>query len=51
MKLTTLLLEQRMIQALDELVEKRIYPNRAEAIRVAVRELLIYHGKWGLKNG
>jgi len=41
MKLITLYLPEPYIQALDRLVnEKRIYPNRAEAIRIAVRDLL-----------
>ena len=41
MKLITLYLPEPYIRALDRLVnEKRIYPNRAEAIRIAVRDLL-----------
>lgn len=41
MKLITLFLPVPYIEALDRLVnEKRVYPNRAEAIRVAVRDLL-----------
>jgi len=41
MKLITLYLPEPYIQALDRLVnEKRTYPNRAEAIRIAVRDLL-----------
>ena len=40
MKLITLYLPEPYIRALDGLVEERFYPNRAEAIRVAVRDLL-----------
>ena len=41
MKLITLYLPEPYIRALDRLVnEKRTYPNRAEAIRIAVRDLL-----------
>jgi Arc/MetJ-type ribon-helix-helix transcriptional regulator len=28
------------LQAIDELVKKRFYPNRAELIRIAIRDLL-----------
>ena len=40
MKLITLYLPEPYIRALDSLVDDRYYPNRAEAIRVAVRDLL-----------
>jgi Arc/MetJ-type ribon-helix-helix transcriptional regulator len=40
MKLITLYLPEPYIKALDSLVNERFYPNRAEAIRVAVRDLL-----------
>lgn len=41
MKLITLYLPEPYLKALDRLVnEKRTYPNRAEAIRLAVRDLL-----------
>jgi len=39
-KLITLYLPEPYIKALDGLVSERFYPNRAEAIRVAVRDLL-----------
>jgi Arc/MetJ-type ribon-helix-helix transcriptional regulator len=35
MKLITLYLPETYIKALDQLVDERFYPNRAEAIRVA----------------
>lgn len=40
MKLITLYLPEPYIQALDRLVDDKYYPNRAEAIRVAIRDLL-----------
>jgi antitoxin ParD1/3/4 len=43
MKLITLYLPEGYIKLLDELVDKRFYPNRAEAIRVAIRDLLNDH--------
>jgi len=46
MKLITLYLPEPYIQALDRLVNEKYYPNRAEAIRVAVRDLLTVEA-WG----
>ncbi|MCD6432265.1 ribbon-helix-helix protein, CopG family [Candidatus Bathyarchaeota archaeon] len=40
MKLITLYLPEPYIKALDELVNDKYYPNRAEAIRVAIRDLI-----------
>mgnify|MGYP001089913417 CR=1 FL=1 len=40
MKLITLYLPELYLRALDWLVNEKYYPNRAEAIRVAVRDLL-----------
>lgn len=40
MKLITLYLPQSYINGLDQLVDERFYPNRAEAIRVAIKDLL-----------
>jgi len=39
-KLITLYLPEPYIKALDQLVNERFYPNRAEAIRVAIRDLI-----------
>jgi len=41
MKLITIHLPEPYIKDLDKLVKEDIYPNRAEAIRIAVRDLLI----------
>jgi len=43
MKAISLKLPEVYIEGLDELVRKRFYPNRAEAIRMAVRDLLELH--------
>jgi len=40
MKLITLYLPETYIRALDQLVGERFYPNRAEAIRVAIRDMI-----------
>ena len=40
MKLITIYLPEPYLEALDELVSRRYYPHRAEAIRVAVRDLV-----------
>jgi len=39
-KLITLYLPEPYLKALQGLVDDRYYPNRAEAIRVAIRDLL-----------
>ena len=48
MKLITLHLPEPYVKALDKLVEQKYYPNRAEAIRVAIRDLL-NDELWGIK--
>ena len=40
MKLITLYLPEAYIKALDQLVEERFYPNRAEAIRASIKDLI-----------
>jgi antitoxin ParD1/3/4 len=49
MKLITLYLPETYIKLLDQLVTERFYPNRAEAIRVAIRDL-INEEVWRRKN-
>jgi Arc/MetJ-type ribon-helix-helix transcriptional regulator len=48
-KLITLYLPETYIKLLDQLVTERFYPNRAEAIRVAIRDL-INEEVWRRKN-
>lgn len=50
MKLVHTFLPHSYIAKLDELVAESIYPNRSEAIRFAVRDLLKTHGKWGTEQ-
>jgi len=49
MKLITLHLPEPYIQALDNLVDEDKYPNRSEAIRMAVRDMLAVEA-WGRKT-
>ena len=49
MKLITLYLPEPYIRALDRLVNDQFYPNRAEAIRVAVKDMLNIE-VWGRKK-
>lgn len=45
MKLITLHLLNSEIESLNKLVDKKLYPNRAEAIRFAVKDLVELHSK------
>jgi len=45
MRLTALWLPEGQIKALDLLVKQKLYPNRAEAIRNAIRDLIKLHEK------
>lgn len=49
LKLITLHLPEPYLKALDRLVDEKYYPNRAEAIRVAVRDLLNVEA-WGRRQ-
>ena len=49
MKLITLHLPEPYLDALDHLVDDKYYPNRAEAIRVAIRDMLALE-VWERKN-
>ena len=40
LKILTVHLPDTYVKGLDELVSRRLYPNRSEAIRMAVRDLL-----------
>jgi Arc/MetJ-type ribon-helix-helix transcriptional regulator len=48
-RLITLHLPEPYIKALDKLVDEKYYPNRAEAIRVAIRDLLNVEA-WGQRR-
>ncbi|MCS7132391.1 MAG: ribbon-helix-helix domain-containing protein [Nitrososphaeria archaeon] len=41
MKVVTVHLPEVYIEAIDQLVKKKRYPNRAEAIRMAVRDFIM----------
>ena len=40
MKVVTVHLPEPYLQDIDELVRRRLYPNRAEAIRMALRDFI-----------
>ncbi|MFB0551111.1 MAG: ribbon-helix-helix domain-containing protein [Nitrososphaeria archaeon] len=40
MKVVTVHLPELYIEAIDGLIERRLYPNRAEAIRTALRDFI-----------
>ena len=40
MKVVTVHLPEAYLDAIDELVRRKLYPNRAEVIRMAVRDLI-----------
>ncbi|MEM2094289.1 MAG: ribbon-helix-helix domain-containing protein [Candidatus Bathyarchaeia archaeon] len=50
LKLITINLPESYLKDLDELVKIEMYPNRAEAIRIAVRDMLIDE-LWSKKKG
>jgi len=46
MKVVTVHLPEAYVEAIDALVRRKVYPNRAEAIRMAVRDLIRREGWW-----
>ena len=40
MKVVSVHIPEPYLEALDELVRRKLYPNRAEAIRMAVRDFI-----------
>ena len=46
MRLITLCLPEPYLKALERMVDAGYYPNRAEAIRIAVRTLMKEHGEF-----
>ena len=40
MKVVTIHIPEPYLEAIDELVKRGLYPNRAEAIRMAVRDYI-----------
>jgi len=46
MKKIALYVPESYFEALDQLVESKIVPSRAEAIRLAIRDYLKLHGIW-----
>lgn len=50
MKLITLYLPPSYIKLIDQLVEERFYPSRAEVIRFAIRDLLKAHNHFSIER-
>jgi len=50
MKLVTLYLPESYIRLLDELVAERFFHNRAEAFRMAARDLFVSFDKFNVKT-
>jgi len=46
MRMITLYIPESYLESLDQLVESKIVPSRAEAIRLAIRDYLKLHGIW-----
>ena len=46
MKLITLYVPETYVEKLDLLVERKLFPNRAEAIRMAIHDLLVSMEVW-----
>jgi len=40
-KVVTVHLPEAYIEAIDQLVKRKLYPNRAEAIRMAIRDFIM----------
>ena len=38
-------LPRQMLEELDELVKKGVFPSRSEAVRVAIRDLILKHSE------
>ena len=43
MVLISVHIPKQLLEELDELVKRGIYPSRSEAIRIAIRDLLLRH--------
>lgn len=50
LKLITLYLPELYIKQLDELVDARFYPNRAEAIRLSIHDMLSVYRRFYVKE-
>jgi len=50
MRLIAVHLPEKILVDIQKLVENGLYPNRSEAIRIAIRDLL-KHELWGRSHG
>ena len=51
MVLISVHIPRQMLEELDELVRRGVFPSRSEAIRVAIRDLLIRESARGVEQG
>lgn len=49
MKVVTICLPKRYVSGIEDLVEQSKYPNRSEAIRIAIRDMLVDE-LWGSRT-
>lgn len=42
MRLITVFMPERYLEALEELIQRKYFPNRAEAIKSGVRDLILF---------
>lgn len=47
LKLITFHVPEKMLEQIKLMLDRKLYPNRSELIRVAVRDLLKREGMWG----
>jgi len=45
MRLITLYVTEQLLSGIEDLVQAGVYPNRSEAIRLAIKDLLEMHRK------
>ena len=50
MKLFNVMLSPETIERLKALVATGKYPNMSEAVRMAIKDLLVLHKLWGLRR-
>ncbi|NWF95079.1 MAG: ribbon-helix-helix protein, CopG family [Candidatus Thorarchaeota archaeon] len=46
MRVVTICLPESYVDGMDKLIEREMYPNRSEVIRIAIRDLLVSE-LWG----
>lgn len=47
LKLITFHVPEKMLEQIKLMLDRKLYPNRSELIRVAIRDMLKREGMWG----